>query len=390
MNQLPPTPDQDINALQCVPPRPPDIELPCLEIVARSTLSLCQPVPDSVPAAWQTATMLLAQQFGFDVRQVPKRPALRMKKLIQWGSAASAQPPAPMFAPWRCGFPEALQQPRQLALPNASWVSTYVFGKQTRGRCWRNVTDIMLMSPLPGGCAPDDLIPQPKLLQVMIEAARRENRRKVTIVTDARRRNGIIMHLLLLKLTDGRDRIAIEVSSIENVLSELADDPGSADAMVVLPDMRGLVLGILSETSDNSGPWPMVWHERDACLISCEALGDFCHTIPLNVSLLAQALALAANRTGLISTSEQLARAAATLGEWGDVRFGDRCAEDDRVRLSDEDLIKTLGRNIASGEGAHPIWQAVKPRSTLTKPNRSPGLKLVHSSPASEIGIPAQ
>ena len=37
-----------------------------------------------------------------------------------------------------------------------------------------------------------------------------------------------------------------------------------ARLMRLLPDMRGLVLGILSETSDNSGPWPMVWHEANA------------------------------------------------------------------------------------------------------------------------------
>ncbi len=389
MNQRPPPRDQDINALQSVPPRPPDMELRSLEIVSSSTLNLCQPLPDAVPAAWQTATVLVAQQLGFDVRQVPKHTASWLKELIPWVSSTMTAPPAPIFAPWRSWSPEALQQVSQLALPNASWVSTYVFGKQPKRPGSRDVIDIMLMSPLPGGCAPDHLIPQPKVLQAMIEAARSENRRKVTIVTDAQRRNGIVMHLLFLDLADNRYTMAIDVVSIEDALSELAGDPASGDAIIVLPDLRSLVFAMLSEITGISGPWPMMWHERNTCMISCEAIGNMGRSIPLDVSLLVQALALAAKRAGLISTAERLGGAAAALEECGGGGDSERFVGRDRVSLSDEDMIKTLGRSIASGQGAYPLWHAVAPRGALAKTRLSPRLTLVHSCPASEIEMPA-
>lgn len=389
MNEHTPTPDQNIDSLHGVPPRPPDNQSPGLEIVSRSTLTLCQPTPDLVPVAWETATTLLAQQSGFNVRRVPKRTAFRLKKMIAWASATPIEPPAPVFTPWRCSSPEALQHAGQLALPCASWVSAYAFGMHPKGRQPREVIDIMLMSPLPAGCAPDNAIPQPQILQAMIEAARRENRKKVTIVTDARRRNGIIMHLLLLKLADNSDKLDIEVLSVENALRELAADPASGDAIIVLPDLRSLVFAMLAEATAISGPWPLVWHDRDARMISCEALGDICPSIPLDISLLTQALALAANKAGLISSAQRLARLVTTLWEWGAFNTSGRFAARDRAKLSDEDLIKQLGRSAELVRGSYPLWHGVAPHGALARANVSHRLTLVHSTPASGIKMPA-
>ncbi|MFL0671797.1 MAG: hypothetical protein ACJLS3_10380 [Erythrobacter sp.] len=175
-----------------------------------------------------------------------------------------------------------------------------------------------MMSPLAAGCVRDDPSPRPDVLLAMIEAAIRENRRKITIVTDARRRNRVIMNMLLPNLAKLRDSIPIEFLSIENARDDLARDLCIGEAIITLPDLRSEVIAMLSENRCLSGPWPLLWHDQHVCVISSECLSGMPAAIPFDPNLLMQALALAAQNAGHINRANQLLHALGSLqyGGW--------------------------------------------------------------------------
>ncbi|MGY6637726.1 MAG: hypothetical protein ACXIUO_11365 [Erythrobacter sp.] len=174
----------------------------------------------------------------------------------------------------------------------------------------------VVISPLAAGCIRDDPFPKSDVLQAMIEAAIRENRRKITILTDARRRNRVIMHLLLPNRAKLRGRIPIEVVLIENTRGALAWDPRIGEAIITWPDLRSEVIAIFSESGSLNGPWPLLWHDQHVCMISSECLSGMPATIPFSPRILVQALALAAQNAGHINRANQLLRALSSL-EYG-------------------------------------------------------------------------
>lgn len=144
----------------------------------------------------------------------------------------------------------------------------------------------VLMSPLATGCVRDDPFPPSDVLEAMIEAAVCENRSKITIVTDAQRRNEVIMHLLLPNFAKLRDSIPIEILLIDNARDELAWEPGIEEAIITLPDLRSEVIAILSGNKRLNRPWPLLWHDQHLCMISSEYLSGMPAAILFNPRLL--------------------------------------------------------------------------------------------------------
>ena len=211
----------------------------------------------------------------------------------------------------------------------------------------------------------------------MIEAAIRENRRKITIVTDARRRNRVIMNLLLPNLAKIRDRIPIEVLLIENARDNLAGDPRIGGAIITLPDLRSGVIAILSESGCLNGPWPLLWHDQQVCMISSECLPGMPHALPLDLELLVQALALAAQNAGHVSRANQLLNALASLKVCGAFATSAASATFEHAKSSDADFIDHLHRSVTSGGSPDAFTHVILQRSDARKSTSPPFLTLV-------------
>ena len=235
----------------------------------------------------------------------------------------------------------------------------------------------MLMSPLVAGCVRDEPCPRPDVLQAMIEAGIRENRRKITIITDARRRNRVIMNLLLPNLAKLRDRIPIEVLLTENARDDLARDPRIGEAIITLPDLRSGVIAILSESGWLNGPWPLLWHDQQVCMISSECLPGMPHALPLDLELLVHALALAAQNAGHVIRANQLLDALASLGDCDAFATSATSAAFEHVKSSDADFIDHLHRSVTSGGSPDAPAQVILQRSDARKSTSPPFLTLV-------------
>lgn len=362
--------------------RPPE-----LTVVTRAALSLGVPAADGVPAAWAAAIDRLARWLDLTIEQVAQRPKSGLRHVTAWAAAARSAthaPAAPTFAPWLSWSPVALQHPSAAALPRASWIGSYLHDHGTGKPNSRTAVDIQLLSPLPAACLPDDAedapLPRPDVLQAMIEAAQREGRDKVAIVTDARRRNAMIRRMLLLDRSVTRDLAEIDVMTVEDHLCELVRHPARWDAIIVLPDLRSLVFALLAEITGIRTPWPMVWHHRTVSMVSSESLDDRAADLPLNAPLLIESLALAASHAGFSLAAQRLAQGAARLWDCGIVTPGRGSVAPYVTEVSHEDFIDQLCRGVAKGQRTVPRWRALTP-DTPARAQREPAhLRVVASN----------
>ena len=358
-------------------PRPPDGEAARLALLPSPILNLRLPASDRIPAAWQAATSELARQGDIEIGFLPRRSAFSLRHLMVWAKGMASQPSPPVFAPWQCWSADRLQTSKHLSAQSARWVSAYPRMSMGHYQAQVGLNGPMLMSPLAAGCVQDEPCPRSDVLQAMIEAAIRENRRKITIVTDARRRNRVIMNLLLPNLAKLRDRIPIEVLLIENAREDLARDPRIGEAIITLPDLRSRVIAILSESGCLNGPWPLLWHDQQVCMISSECLPGMPHALPLDLGLLAQALALAAQNGGHVIRANQLLSALASLRDCGILATSATSATFERVISSDEGFIDQLHCSVTSGGPPDAAAQVILQRSNARKSSSPPCLTLV-------------
>lgn len=339
---------------------------PGLTVIAGSALTLGYPAADGAPEAWTSAIAQLARWLDLTIEQVPQRPVSGLRHVTAWAAAARSVAPAPTaltFAPWLAWSPVSLQQPGTAALPRATWVGSYLHDQGTGKPNRSSAIDIQLLSPLPAACTPEDadgaLLPRPDVLQAMIEAARREGRDKIAIVTDARRRNAMIRQMLLLDRSVARDAPGIEIMTIEETLCDLVRHPAGWDAIVVLPDLRSLVFALLAEVTGNKNPWPMVWHHRAATMISSETLNDPATSMPLDAPLLIATLALAAEQAGFSLAAQRLAQGSARLWDRGIVTPRRGTAAPYVTEVSDAEFIDQVCRGAERAQRTLPRWRAL-------------------------------
>jgi hypothetical protein len=401
METLPEQTDLDARSLQPVPApvadrspaRMPGSHSPSLALVAGPALVLAQPSSDEMPEGWQSGITRLGQWLDLELLHVAQRPATGFRQMSAWAAnaAAVARPASstltpPVFAPWQGWSPVALQQPERTGVPRASWVASYLYDYGTGKALKRVATDIVLMSPLAAGCAPDmgldGPMPEPTVLQAMIATARREGRGKLVIVTDARRRNAMIRNLLQVDRAVTRDDLNIDVLTIEDTLCELVRNPVRWDAIIVLPDLRSLVFAMLAEVTGCRNPWPILWHRRDVCMITAERLDDTGADLPFDGPLLVQALALAAAHAGLALKAQRLVNGAARLWECGIITPGRGSVAPYVTEISDADFIDHLCGGTAAGQRAtdsRAQWRAIPaaPASTAGPRPRPVPLRVV-------------
>lgn len=365
-----------------VEPRPPDSEPARLALLPSPILKLRLPASDRIPVVWQAATSELARQGDIEIGFLPRRSAFSLRHLMVWAKGMACHPSPPVFAPWQCWSADRLQKSKHLPIPSARWISAYPCISKGHYQAQVGLNGPMLMSPLAAGCVRDEPCPRPDVLQAMIEAAIRENRRKITIVTDARRRNRVIMNLLLPNLAKIRDRIPIEVLLIENARDDLAHDPRIGGAIITLPDLRSGVNALLSESGCLNRPWPLLWHDQQVCMISSECLLGMPHGLPLDLGLLVQALALAAQNGGHVIRANQLLNALVSLRDCGAFATSATSATFEHAKSSDEGFIDHLHRNRTSGGPPDASAQFDLQRGDARKSTSPPCLSLVRSPSA--------
>lgn len=360
-----------------VEPRPPDREPARLARLPSPILNLRLPASDHFPALWQAAADELARQGDIEIGLLSRRSAFSLRNLMVWATGAAPHPSPPVFAPWQCWSADRLQTSKHLPVLSARWISAYPCISIGHEQAQVGLNGPMLMSPLAAGCVRDEPCPRPDVLQAMIEAGIRENRRKITIITDARRRNGVIMNLLLPNLAKLRDRIPIEVLLIENAREGLTRDPRIGEAIITLPDLRSGVIAILSESGWLNGPWPLLWHDQQVCMISSECLPGMPHALPLDLGLLAQALALAAQNAGYVIRANQLLNALVSLRDCGALATSATSATFEHAKSSDEGFIDHLHRSVTSGGSPDASAKFDLQRGDARKSTSPPCLTLV-------------
>jgi len=363
-------------------PRPPDGEPARLALLPSPILNLRLPASDRIPVAWQAATSELARQGDIEIGFLPRRSAFSLRHLMVWAKGMASRPSPPVFAPWQCWSADRLQTSKDLPVPSARWISAYPCISIGHDQAQVGLNGPMLMSPLAAGCVQDEPCARPDVLQAMIEAGIRENRRKITIITDARRRNRVIMNLLLPNLAKLRDRIPIEVLLTENARDDLARDPRIGEAIITLPDLRSGVIAILSESGWLNGPWPLLWHDQQVCMISSECLLGMPHALPLDLGLLVQALALAAQNAGHVIRANQLLNALVSLRDCGILATSATSATFEHAKSSDEGFIDHLHRNRTSGGPPDASAKFDLQRGDARKSTSPPCLTLVQSPSA--------
>lgn len=359
---------------------------PGLRLVESPCLMLARPSPDRTPEAWRAGIDRLGRWLDLDFAHVPQRHASGLQRVTGWAAAAasgregSAHAP-PVFAPWQCWSPVSLQQPGKVALPCASWVGSYLYDGGNAKPLTRGAADIQLLSPLPSACLPGDgeaqPIPRPDTLRAMIDAARREERDRIVIVTDIQRHNAMIRQLLLLDRSLTRERMQIEVISIETALCRLVQDRSRWDAIIVLPDLRSLIFAMLAQLHGISSPWPMLWHHRGVTMICAEQLDADAGDLPLDGPLLVQTLALAARQAGLSVIAGRLIQGAARLWDCGIVTPGRGSVAPYVTEVSDRDFIEQLCKGVAGGQRTVAHWRAVASGALPLAAPRPTRLRLV-------------
>lgn len=392
MEMLPKHPDAPASSLRIVATsvseREPEERSPSLRLVKGEELTLAQPYPDYAPDGWQSGFASLARwlNLDLDLTPLPQPPASGLRRVTAWAMAAAsgldpAAPAPPVFAPWQCWSPIALQQPGNATLPRARWVTSYLFDYGTGKPLGQGVADIQLISPLPAACLPEDggdaSIPPPGVLRAMIEAACVESREKIVIVTDVRRHNAMIQQLLLLDRSVTRDGPKIEVLSIERTLCDFAKGRSRWDAIIVLPDLRSLVFAMLAQVYGVHSPWPMLWHHRGVTMICAETLDEHARDLPFDAPLLVQTLALAARQAQLNEVAKRLIQGVGRLWDCGIVTPGRGSVAPYVTEISDREFIEELCRGVAGGQRTVAHWRALPVCPEPTHAPRPAQLRLV-------------
>ena len=150
--------------------------------------------------------------------------------------------------------------------------------------------------------------------------------------------------------------------------------PGAPwDAVIAMPDLRGIVFTLLSETSGVRGAWPMLWHSHGLRRVTCEVRGEGSVRLPLDAPALVQTLALALQAAGKTAAAQRL------HARWADLRGS---AAPYATELSDPDLIAMISRENTSCKPARREWQALKSQPMINFGGHLRVLRVVSSKTA--------
>jgi hypothetical protein len=366
-----------------------DVETPCARSapgatfrLVTGTLILADPI-DAPPPEWQQAFEALISSHKIALQTVAHDRVSGLKQMTRWAGAANGTPTAPVFAPWQCWSSAALHSARhRVVSPRTTWVASYLFDTGSDRPASRRCIDIMLMSPHPDACLADEecgALPRMSTITAMIAAAKAEGRSHLAIIVPARCRNALALRMLAADRGFTQGEFQLEIVAIEDAIGRMIGGGPSWDAIIVLPELRSIVLAILAQTCGISGPWPLLWCDRDLRLVSAETLTDAASRLPLDATLLIHSLALAARRAGLGYEAHRLHESWARLRDRGVVTHDRGSSSPYVTSVSDADFIELACGDQAVHTRPLPDWKALA-RSSGNHAMRSPvGLSLVAS-----------
>jgi hypothetical protein len=342
--------------------------------------------PEPAPQEWQAATGQLLDWLGVSAAFMPSEMTRRLARLGGWQASAAR---APVFAPWHAWSPTALQYGGLPAMPKAQWVASYLLDHGAEGGVRQRGVDVMLMSPLPSACTVDEAgtPPQPRLaeLKAMIAAARAEGRERVAIIVPARQRNAIARQLMMARQAMRGEGLTLELLSVEEALRPLAAGATCWDAIIAMPDVRGIVFTLLSGASGVRGPWPMVWHAgaggQGLGWVTCEAAGEGLSRPALDAPALLQALAIALRHGGCLHAARRLHEGWARLRDSGVTTPGRGSDAPYVTTVSDGEFIDRLTAGLIPGKREIPAWRALPLEETAKPGSQMRPLRVVISNP---------
>lgn len=354
--------------------------------VVSSQLRLSQPA-EPAPDDWREGFEQLVGWLGIDTQWVADARLRGLKQVACWAIPGATLPDAPVFAPWLCWSPTAFQHGGIASLPRAHWVASYLLDHGIGLASRQRGIDCMLMSPHPAMCEQGEAggipLPRAAVLQAMIRAAKAEGREKLAIIVHARQRNAIAQQLLLADRALTREGIALDIIPIETAIAPLMRGAAPWDAIIVMPDLRGLVFAMLAETSGVDGAWPMLWHGPQLSLITSEAQGEGLARRPLDAAVLIHALALCLNHAGNGHAALRLHEAWARLRDGGVTTPARGSPAPYVTQLAEAAFVERLCNQRAASQRPVPAWRALG-NKPLKNEGRDPvSLRVIASNPAS-------
>jgi hypothetical protein len=293
--------------------------VPQLSLVS-STLALAE--PSQAPGEdWASAMDRLIEGMEIAIERCSqgRQPGLMARARQAMGSTGETAPP--VFAPWLSWSPTAFQAGAQAhQVPRARWAASYLFDSGAGRPSTRPSIDLVLMSPLPAACEADlaanPAMPRMGVLKAMIAAARAEGRQKLAIILPEANRNAMAAMLVAACDAGTREQLEVEILPIEEAAVRIQSNVIDWDAIIAMPQLRGIVFAMIGQWSGVTAPWPMLWHDGDLTMVASEAL-DKSAPLALDATLLIQALALAARHGGCGAVAERLHESWAALRDRG-------------------------------------------------------------------------
>jgi len=338
-----------------------------IRLVAERKLALDLDGADA-PAEWREALDGLAasHRLAVDLAATPAPRAGGLRHMARWAAGAGQAPAAPVFAPWQGFAPACLQNPLlRAALPQAQWLAGYLFDPDVaRSGVAGGSLDVMLASPHPAACLQDDAchtaLPRKAVLDPMIAAVRAEQRERLAIIVPARARSAVAQRLLSADRALRQGDIAIEIIAIEEAIGRLVRCADSWDAIIVLPELRGIIAAVLAEVSGIAGPWPLLWFDGGLARASSEVLRETASPLPLDAAVLMQGLALAARCGGHGDAAQRLAHSWTRLRDSGVATTSRRSSSPYGKQLDDAAfvMLASADQPIRGGRPL-PVWRAL-------------------------------
>lgn len=328
---------------------------------------------ETVPADWDEAISHLIDTLGIKAeRVVADRPASLMDRARR-AMGAHGDPRAPVFAPWRCVSPASFQHgPFAGGTADFRWAASYLFDCAAGRGLASHTVDLVLMSPAPEMCMAEDAsvgpVPRLAVINAMVAAAAREGRKKISIVTRETARNALAARLLGADGLRARSQMEIEILAIEEAAVRIQRGALDWEAIIAMPEMRGILFAMLAEASGIPGPWPMLWHDRDLACITGEGFGMGPALTPLDANLLMQSLALLARHGGCAFAADRLIEAWTALRDRGVVTAGRGASAPYVNQIDDGQFIAMVTGEPPRQRRALPGWKGI----ALEGPGRSP------------------
>lgn len=361
--------------------------------LVRTALRLTEPTVPA-PQEWRAALGELLGWLGVEVEILPPPRPDRLARLPGLRPRAPrAGEGVPVFAPWTAWCPTAFQNGGSAGLPDAEFVASYALEHHRAfAEPWRGDADIMLLSPHPAACiattGDSAMLPRAGTMRAMIRAAVAEGRERIAILVHARHRTA--MHALRLA-EDPRlcpPGVRLEIAAIEEALPLLVTGAGRWEAIITMPDLRGMVFAMVGQATRMRGPWPMLWSVRDRLVqITAEALGQnegaSAGQVPLDAALLTHALTLGLHAAGFQVPAARLHAGWARLRGSGVTTTGRGDDAPYVTEVPDAEFVTLLCRDTVGDHRLPITWRALKCQQKSVFGNREPGLRIVPANIAS-------